>query len=88
VRQRNDTGQPLTVHTDPPQLLEPGDEVDHDTYVIGLTLLDPPPEAPTVETGEQPDTSGQPDTGGQPDPTQPPKPARAGRNSTAKEATN
>lgn len=42
MRQRNDTGQAMTVHTDPPRLLEPGDEIDHDSYVVGLTVLDPP----------------------------------------------
>lgn len=40
MRQRNDSGQPLTVHTDPPQLLEPGAVIDHDTYVVGLTVVD------------------------------------------------
>lgn len=42
MRQRNDTDQPLTVHTDPPQVLQPGEEVDHDTYVVGLTAVPPP----------------------------------------------
>lgn len=46
MRQRNDTGWPLTVHTDPPQLLEPGAVIDHDTYVVGLTAVDEVDAAP------------------------------------------
>ena len=46
MRQRNDQDHPLLVHTDPPQLVEPGGEVDHDIPVIGLTVLDDPEPAP------------------------------------------
>jgi hypothetical protein len=42
VRQRNDHDHPLTVHTDPPQVVEPGQVIDHDDHVIGLTAVDKP----------------------------------------------
>lgn len=46
MRQRNDTDGPLTVHTNPPQTVEPGAVVEHDTPVIGLTVLDDPEPEP------------------------------------------
>jgi hypothetical protein len=42
VRQRNDNPYPLTVHTDPPQVVEPGDVIDYDDPIVGLTVLDEP----------------------------------------------
>ncbi len=46
MRQRNDGDQPLTVHTDPPQVVNPGETVDHDTYIVGLTVVDEPESKP------------------------------------------
>jgi hypothetical protein len=46
VRQRNDLDHPLTVHTDPPQVVEPGQVIDHDDHVIGLTPVDEPANEP------------------------------------------
>jgi hypothetical protein len=46
VRQRNDSGQPLTVHTDPPRVVAPDEVIDHDGYVIGLTAVVEPDTAP------------------------------------------
>jgi hypothetical protein len=45
VRQRNDHDQPLTAHTDPPHVVQPGEVIDHETYVVGLTVLDDEPAA-------------------------------------------
>lgn len=53
MRQRNDTDHPLTVHTDPPQVVAPGEAIDHDTYVVGLTVLDEPDTTP-APVDEQP----------------------------------
>jgi hypothetical protein len=60
VRQRNNSDHPLTVHTDPPQVVDPGQVIDHDDHVIGLTAVDEPAAEPadepdtTVPAGEQP----------------------------------
>jgi hypothetical protein len=52
VRQRNDNPYPLTVHTDPPQVVEPGDAIDHDDPIVGLTVLDEP--VPEVQAASEP----------------------------------
>lgn len=47
MRQRNETDHPLFAHTDPPQVIEPGQVVDHPTHVIGLTVVgDDPADTP------------------------------------------
>ena len=75
MRQRNDSGQPLTVHTDPPRVVAPDEVIDHDDYVIGLTAVDEP--APAAET-EPVQLSGE-----SPTPSSPPKGAKpAGKETT------
>ena len=54
MRQRNDTDQPLLVHTDPPQQVDPGGEVEWDIPIIGLTILD----EPVVQAAEPAATTG------------------------------
>jgi hypothetical protein len=51
VRQRNDQDHELVVHTIPPQTVQPGDTVDWDDPVVGLTVLDDDPE-PAAEPAE------------------------------------
>jgi hypothetical protein len=43
MRQRNDTGYPLTVATLPPVVVEPGDTIDNPDPVIGFTPVDDKP---------------------------------------------
>lgn len=50
VQYRNDTGSALTVATEPPLLVHPGDVVDVDGHVTGLTPVD----ADGNPTGETP----------------------------------
>ena len=45
MRQRNDSDQPLVVHTDPPQQVDPGGEVEWDIPIIGLTIVEPTVQA-------------------------------------------
>lgn len=52
MRQRNDTGHPLTAHTDPPQVIEPGQTIEYPVLVVGLTVLDDEPTPPSVADPE------------------------------------
>ena len=55
MRFRNDTALDMTVHLDPPVKLAPGEEIDSEVHIIGLTRLDdePPTETP-AEAAVQP----------------------------------
>lgn len=53
--QRNDQDRALAVHTDPPQVLQPGAVIDHDMYVVGLTVLEDPPSPVVIVGGLVPD---------------------------------
>jgi hypothetical protein len=67
VWQRNDTDYTLTVATDPPQVVEPGEVIEHEHYVVGFTILDDeeapaaPVDAPTpskaARKGAAPDSA-------------------------------
>lgn len=78
MRQRNDTGRTLAVHTDPPQVVEPGGEIDCDTHVIGFTVLEAT-DAPVAGGGDSGD-------GGEGDQTSSDAPKKTTR-SASKEAT-
>lgn len=55
MRQRNDLDHELIVHTIPPQTMQPGDVIDWDDPVIGLTPLEDEPEPePAEQSAEQP----------------------------------
>lgn len=58
MRQRNDGDQPLAVHTDPPQVVAPGGTVDHDSYIVGLTVVPEEPAAGTAKTKATDKTTG------------------------------
>lgn len=51
VRQRNDTDHSLFAHTDPPQVIEPGQVITYPVHVIGLTVVTTEP-AGTPSTAE------------------------------------
>jgi hypothetical protein len=46
MRQRNDTGYPLTVAADPPFEVPAGETIEHPDRVAGLTQLDRPEDVP------------------------------------------
>ena len=55
MRQRNDQDHPLTAHTDPPQIVEPGEVIDHPDLVVGLTVLDTDIATPEPEPAPEPE---------------------------------
>lgn len=53
MRQRNESNQALYVQrADPPFWVNPGDEVDWESYIVGLTPVpdEPPTAAPSKKT--------------------------------------
>lgn len=54
MQQRNDTAETLIVATDPVTVVEPGEVVDLDVHVAGLTAVDPEPPAQKPPAADAP----------------------------------
>lgn len=57
MRQRNDGAYPLVANTDPPQVVQPGEAIEHPEPLIGFTPIPDPvpePDAKAGKSGKEP----------------------------------